>query len=329
MAKKKRAVPAFEALRAEYAGFWANCEIRPEKRDGLERTARRIFDARPRYDVVAKQTGVPWFVIGIIHQMECNMGWGKHLHNGDSLKARTWQVPAKRPAKGEPPFTWEESACDALCMKGYDKWQEWSIERIAYAFENYNGWGYRWYHPEVHSAYLWSYTNLYKAGKYVADHVWSATAVSGQPGAMAILKTMIEIEPTAIDIHQPTVMVTAWAKADVPPPDVAVPGKVALALQSRTAWSAIGSVVSLVIAGVHEVAQYVADGASQAIQSLPSIVSDTKENVAAFTDLAQTVGIADHIAKVAVVAGVVFAVVALVRHVDLKHEKVSQEKELG
>lgn len=327
MAKSKKKVPAFETLRAEYAGLWANCVIRPDKRAIVEKTAQTIFNSRPRYDEVSKLTGVPWFVIGIIHQMECELSWKKHLHNGDKLTARTHQVPANRPAKGEPPFTWEESACDALCLKGYDKWTDWSVERIAYALENYNGWGYRWYHPEVHSAYLWSYTNLYHGGKYIADGVWSATAVSEQSGAMALLKVMMEMDPTVIDVHVPTV--PAWAKAGplAGPSTDAAPSKVALALQSKTVWSAVGSVVSLVVAGVNSVAQSVADTASQAIQQLPAIVSDTKENVAAFTDLAQTVGIADHIAKLAVVTGIVFAVVAILRHVDLKQEKVSQEKE--
>lgn len=317
MAKKTRPAPSFEELRAEYAGLWAHIQIRPEHRQSLERTARRIFNARPRYDFISKATGVPWFVVGIIHQMECGMDWSKHLHNGDSLKGRTWQVPENRPVKGEPPFTFEESACDALGMKGYDKITDWSIERICWALENYNGWGYRFYHPEVHSAYLWSYTTLYKSGKYIADRKWSATAVSEQPGAMAILKTMLEIDAAAIDVHQPT-QVPVWSKAEPDVVEAKPPSKTVVALKSPSVWSGIGTIVSLVIAGVKDAAEYVADAASQAIQALPDIVSDTKSKVTAFGDLAQTVGVAENMAKIAMVTGVIFAMIAIGRHVNLK-----------
>ena len=31
---------------------------------------RAIAEAKPRYDQVANATGVPWYVIGMIHEME-------------------------------------------------------------------------------------------------------------------------------------------------------------------------------------------------------------------------------------------------------------------
>ena len=42
------------------------------------------------------------------------------------------------------------------------------------------------------SPYLWSYSTIYTAGKYVADGKWSDTAVSKQCGGMAILKHLVE-----------------------------------------------------------------------------------------------------------------------------------------
>lgn len=321
MAKK---IPTFEQLSSEYAGLWANFEVRPEKRSILEGVARQLFQSRPRYDTVAKATGVPWFVIAIIHKMECNCSWGKHLHNGDSLLARTRQVPAGRPAAGQPPFTWEESAIDALTMKGYHKITDWSVERIAWALENYNGWGYRLYHPEVHSAYLWSYTNLYTSGKYVSDGVWSSSAVSGQAGAMSILRTMLDMDSAAIDIHQPTA--TEWVKSgpgeDLPTTNTEVAKDIVVtAAKSRTAWSAIGAAISLVVAGIQSATDYVAHVASETIEQLPNIVSTTKESTSAFIDLAQTVGIADNVKIGATSLGLLFALVAFVRHVDLKRKK--------
>jgi hypothetical protein len=72
---------------------------------------------------------------------------------------------------------------------------EWPVERICYELEAWNGWGYRRFHPETLSPYLWSGSNKYRAGKYVSDGKWSDTAVSGQSGAMPIIKRLSELDP--------------------------------------------------------------------------------------------------------------------------------------
>ena len=64
---------------------------------------------------------MPWYVVGLIHTMESSGNFAAHLHNGDPLSARTTHVPAGRPKAGAPPFTWEESATDALTMQGFAK----------------------------------------------------------------------------------------------------------------------------------------------------------------------------------------------------------------
>ena len=187
--------PPFDKLKSEYTALWACCEVHSEHKPDVLGTARKIIANKARYEAVsARVNGVPWYVIGIIHAMECGLNFGQHLHNGDSLKRRTVQVPAGRPAKGAAPFSFEDSAVDALTMSGkqFDKITDWGIDRICYVLETYNGWGYRG--KGIHSAYLWSFTNNYQAGKYVADHVWSATAVSSQSGGMAILKMLIETD---------------------------------------------------------------------------------------------------------------------------------------
>jgi hypothetical protein len=66
----------------------------------------------------------------------------------------------------------------------------WNLERILYELEGYNGWGYRLYHPHVKSPYLWSFSNHYTRGKYVADGTWSDTARSQQCGAAVIIKRL-------------------------------------------------------------------------------------------------------------------------------------------
>jgi len=177
----------FEALAREYATLWDNMEV-TRLHKSIERTADRIIENRARYEVIEASTGVPWFVVGIIHSLETGLRFDRHLHNGDPLTARTKLVPAGRPL-GQAPFTFEQSCQDALCMKAYDKIAAWPVERIAWALENYNGWGYRRYR-KILSPYLWSGSNHYLAGKYVADGKWSATAVSSQSGGMPLIKTI-------------------------------------------------------------------------------------------------------------------------------------------
>ena len=67
---------------------------------------------------------------------------------------------------------------------------DWSLERLLYELEGYNGWGYRLFHAHVKSPYLWSFSNHYTSGKYVADGRWSDTAVSRQCGAALIIKRL-------------------------------------------------------------------------------------------------------------------------------------------
>ena len=184
--------PTFDGLSAEYAALWASLEPRASKVADVKATAAKIIAKKARYRAVEAETSVPWYVIGLIHAMEGGSNFGCHLHNGDPLTGRTKQVPAGRPKAGTPPFAWKDSAVDALTLKGLDKIGDWPIERIAYELERYNGWGYRRYHSDVLSPYLWSGTNHYSRGKYVADGKWSASTVSGQSGAMAILKRIIE-----------------------------------------------------------------------------------------------------------------------------------------
>ena len=114
------------------------------------------------------------------------------MHNGDPLTGRTVNVPAGRP----PPAIRHsdgESTTDALQLQKLTQVTDWSTEHLAYLFEQYNGFGYRLQHPHVKSPYLWSYSNHYTSGKYVADGQWSDTAVSQQCGAMVLLKRLQEM----------------------------------------------------------------------------------------------------------------------------------------
>lgn len=179
-------------LRTEYQNLFDQCMINTEKLTEIERIIQMIMNNKSRYETVSDQSEIPWYVIGAIHNMESSLNFNCHLHNGDPLTNRTTHVPAGRPLNGNPPFTWEESAQDSLQLQRLDTWGDWSIPGILYKIEEYNGWGYRNRHPEVLSPYLWSGSNHYIRGKYVADGRWSDTAVSSQIGAAVIIRRLVE-----------------------------------------------------------------------------------------------------------------------------------------
>lgn len=169
-------------------------ETRP---DEIARAATRVISNRAQYEEVEKLTGVPWYFIGVIHMRESNFNFTKHLHNGDSLNKRTVRVPKGYPKSGKPPFTWVESAVDALQIKGLHKRTDWSLEAMCYELERFNGFGYKYRNRT--SPYLWAGTDQYSQGKFVADHRFSSTHVDKQLGTVPVLmavKNIVEQEAT-------------------------------------------------------------------------------------------------------------------------------------
>src|SRR5438132_1657335 len=132
-----------DALRSEYQGLFDTCSIKPEKAADVDACVNRILKGKQHYDIVSSRTNIPWYFIGIIHNMECSCDLNTHLHNGDPLTKRTSHVPKGFPKNGEPPFKWEDSAEDALRLKALDQWNDWSVPGILFQFERYNGFGYR------------------------------------------------------------------------------------------------------------------------------------------------------------------------------------------
>lgn len=183
-----------DALAAEYRRLFDACRIRPERQAAVDDIVDKLIANRARYEAATEGLGIPWSFVAVIHNMEASLNFSRHLHNGDSLSRRTVRVPKGRPSEGSPPFTWEESARDALTFKALNDWHDWSLAGTLYQLERYNGWGYRKYHPEVLSPYLWSGSQLYSAGKYVADGRWSDSAVSQQLGAAVLLRRLEERE---------------------------------------------------------------------------------------------------------------------------------------
>lgn len=184
--------PLNNNLRNEYENLFNTCNVNFSKAAEVENIIKKIITNKSRYENAGSHLGIPWYFVAVIHNMESSLSFNGHLHNGDPLTARTKRIPPGRPANGNPPFTWEESASDALQYQKLNQWQDWSIAGLLYKLEEYNGWGYRIKHPHVHSPYLWGFSNHYSKGKYIADGTWSETAVSKQCGAAVLLRRMAE-----------------------------------------------------------------------------------------------------------------------------------------
>ncbi len=185
-------IPLTSALKDEYQRLFDGCIVSTTKAAQVEFLIKKIIDNKDRYESAGNALGIPWYFIAVIHNMESSLNFNTHLHNGDPLTNRTVHIPAGRPPNGNPPFTWEESAADSLTFQKLNSWSDWSLPGLLYKIEGYNGWGYRQHHPQVLSPYLWSFSNNYTGGKYVADGRWSDTAVSNQCGAAVILRRMAE-----------------------------------------------------------------------------------------------------------------------------------------
>ncbi|MBK6706755.1 MAG: hypothetical protein IPG54_04415 [Sphingomonadales bacterium] len=188
----------YAALKAEYGRLFRKLSVRPQYQDTVDWHMALIRKSRERYEKVEVQTGVPWYFIAVTHGLEASFNFRAHFHNGDfPLTARTRQVPAGRPTKWLPPSDWESSANDALRLLGYTGQKDWSLERTLYRLEAYNGLGYRGL--GVPTPYLWSFSNHYERGKFVADGKFSQTAKSQQCGAAVMLKLLADAGDIRLD----------------------------------------------------------------------------------------------------------------------------------
>jgi len=184
--------PTPEQTAAGYRNLWERATVKPGKRADAEAIARKIMAARARYEEIENRCGVPWFMVAVIHMREASMNFAGVLHNGEKIIGtgrKTKLVPA-----GRGPFaTWEEAALDALTMPPHalDRVRSWTLARLLYEIEKYNGFGYL---GKCNSPYLWSWTSEYSGGKYVADHVFSRTAVDPQPGCVALIKALAGLD---------------------------------------------------------------------------------------------------------------------------------------
>jgi lysozyme family protein len=185
----------FRSLADEYDRMFKNMTLTVgnQKVDGI---VDKIVEFKGRYSELERKTGVPWFVVGVLHYEENGMNFQKHLHNNDPLTALTVHVPVGRPGTGQPPFTWEDSALDALELSGFTHTQDWSITRILFELERWNGFGYRV--RQINSPFLWNCTSYYTTGRFVDDGVFDPGSMAERCGGAPLLKRLVDRQLIAI-----------------------------------------------------------------------------------------------------------------------------------
>jgi uncharacterized protein (TIGR02594 family) len=145
----------------------------------------KIVQHKDKYLAVEKSLGVPAAFTAIIHTRESAQDLGRftsYIGNGQPLNKKTTIVPKNR----GPFMSWVDGVLDAFTLKGYQKFkkEDWTLERVVYELERYNGFGYRT--KDVNTPYVWNFTNLYSKGHFVADREFSATAVDKNIGGYVI-----------------------------------------------------------------------------------------------------------------------------------------------
>lgn len=209
----------FADLCPDYTRLWMAMKVDPANLSFFDAVARRRYASIARYKAIEAQTGVPATFIAVAHERESGGDFNTYLGNGERLDRPTRLVP-----KGRGPFlTFEAGAVDALEYQGLTDIKDWSLERILYELEAFNGWGYRLY-KHINSPYLWARTSNYSKGKYVSDGVWDAGVEDRQLGCAGLISALWTIDP-ALRPLTPAAPQPDEHPAPLPPviPDPAIP----------------------------------------------------------------------------------------------------------
>lgn len=174
----------------QYARQWDSMVIKPKRLHEFDALAARLLANKARYQSIEAKTGVPWYLIAVLHLRESNANFDTYLGNGQSLYRRTTIVP-----KDRGPFdSFEDGAIDALTIDGLTSVQDWRLEKVLYHCELFNGTGYNL--RGLPSPYIWGGTNVQQPGKYVSDGRFNPRVWDTQPGCAPILARLAELDPS-------------------------------------------------------------------------------------------------------------------------------------
>ena len=187
-------------LVSENAARWPQMEVHPALVGMFDHIAAALVQpmAKARYQDVAGKTGVPWYIIAVIHEREASQSWTANLAQGDR-----WDRPSVHEPHTPAFASWENAAVYALksCPPHAANWKDWSPGGALALLEEYNGLGY--FQMGRPSPYVWAGTNQYVSGKYVSDHHFDAHAIDHQPGCAPLIARMMKLDGS-IDFGRPT-----------------------------------------------------------------------------------------------------------------------------
>jgi lysozyme family protein len=201
-----------QALISKNQMRWNSMRSDPSRVPTFQAIAARLCapDAKAKFQAVTDrlQAGgyqpVPWWVIAVIAEREYGgpPHWDKQLGQGDPLDRVSVNDPDGRgpfldhPGDNATNNAWLRCALDALvdCAPHAAHWTDWSPGGTMTILEEYNGLGYAI--MGVPSAYVWSGTDQYVSGKYIADHVYRAGVKDVQEGCAPIVEQMMALDKT-------------------------------------------------------------------------------------------------------------------------------------
>lgn len=177
----------------QIAKQWDSMRYSPGRADQFAKLAAFALKNKDRYQLIERQTNVPWPMIAALHRRESDADFTTYMGNGEPLNRVTRLVP-----KGRGPFTgptaFEDGAADAFKIDGLSSVKDWRLEKMLWYCERYNGMGYE--KRGLPSPYVWGGTNIQKPGKYVADGQFDPNKMDSQPGCAPIIRAINEMDPS-------------------------------------------------------------------------------------------------------------------------------------
>lgn len=185
----------FTLLMPEYVKLLSTMIVLPARVGVIDATAKKLTGPLywPRYQQVQDATGVMGELIAALDYRESNANPRCALGQGDPWGAVSTHVPI-----GKGPFrSWSDAATYYVHYDHLDDASHaWSMPYLCWKGEAWNGFGPR--DHRINTGYLWSGTNHYAKGKYVADGKWDPEKVDEQLGIIPLVIRMMELRNTML-----------------------------------------------------------------------------------------------------------------------------------
>lgn len=185
---------------AENTRKWRDMKIKPSFWPAAQKFARRALAHKGEYVAISEEIKrrhgyhIPWWFIPLVHERECVKGvdnWTCNIAQGCRYNVKCNVIPYSGPFS-----SFVEAAIDALVVQHPHaaKNTNWSGGGTLTKAEEYNGLGY--YRMGKTNPYLFSGTDQYIKGKYVADKKYDPNVVDTQLGVAISLKALMELDPS-------------------------------------------------------------------------------------------------------------------------------------